>query len=181
MNLPNIISLGRLLSVPVIVWLILSGEMGVAVLVFAGAGVSDAVDGYLAKRLNAQTQVGRYLDPIADKVLLVAVYLTLGGQGYLPLWLVILVVSRDFLIVGGVLMSFTMGLNYRVQPLLVSKVNTVAQIALAVTVLGELAYDGRLNWVSVVLVYVVALTTVLSGTGYLVQWVRSLSSEDTTI
>src|SRR5690606_11391126 len=101
-NVPNIISLCWLLCVPVTVFLILNGMMLPAFWLFVAAGVSDAVDGYLAKRLGQTSTLGSYLDPIADKALLVCVYLTLGQAGHLPTWLVIMVVSRDLLIVGGV-------------------------------------------------------------------------------
>ena len=101
MNLPNLITLARLLAVPLVVFLILQGLMTAAFWMFFAAGISDAVDGYLAKRMDAVTELGTYLDPIADKTLLVAVYVTLGIAGHVPTWLVILVVSRDLLIIGG--------------------------------------------------------------------------------
>ena len=106
MSPPNVISLGRLLSVPLTVWVILQGYFVVAFGIFVAAGVSDAVDGFLAKRFGMETELGRYLDPLADKALLVAVFITLGQMGYLPVWLVILVVSRDVLIIGGVLLTY---------------------------------------------------------------------------
>jgi len=177
-NLPNIISLGRLLSVPAIVWLVLIGEMRGAFAVFVAAGLSDAVDGFVAKRFDARTEIGRYLDPLADKTLLVAVYITLGTQGYLPAWLVILVASRDFLIVGGALLSFTLSVGIRVKPLLISKANTAAQIALAALVLGELALGGTADGYSRWLIYLVGATTGLSGASYLVQWGRTLSQRE---
>jgi cardiolipin synthase len=179
MNLPNIISLGRLVAVPAIVWLILSDEPILAFALFVGAGVSDAVDGFIAKRFNAQTDIGRFLDPIADKVLLVAVYIALGTLGVLPLWLVILVASRDFLIVGGALLSFTLDLKIRIQPLFISKINTVLQIGLAALVLAELALDGKVDHFAEILIYFVGASTVASGASYLVQWTRSQSDVET--
>ena len=175
MNLPNIISLGRLLAVPAIVWLILSEEYLLAFALFVGAGISDAVDGFIAKRFNAQTEVGRYLDPIADKVLLVAVYIALGTLGVLPLWLVILVASRDFLIVGGALLSLILDVKIRIQPLFISKINTVLQIGLAALALADLALDGTTGNFAEILIYFVGASTVLSGGSYLVQWARSQS------
>ena len=97
MTLPNIISLARLLSVPLIVWLILREAWLLAFLAFVLAGVSDAVDGLLAKRLGLATALGAYLDPIADKVLLVAIYVALGVDSKLSLWLVIVVVSLSLI------------------------------------------------------------------------------------
>lgn len=176
MNLPNVISLGRLLAVPVAVWLVLSDQLLVAFWVFVAAGVSDAVDGFIAKRFDAETEFGRYLDPIADKVLLVSVYLALGNEGYLETWLVIMVVFRDALIVGGALLFQTLTQSLTMQPLMVSKVNTVTQIVLAAAVLGVHGYaiagDGVAEDVVEVLVYAVTVTTLLSGGAYVVTWSR---------
>lgn len=176
MNLPNVISLGRLLAVPVAVWLVLSEQLLVAFWVFVAAGVSDAVDGFIAKHFDAETEFGRYLDPIADKVLLVSVYLALGNEGYLETWLVIMVVFRDALIVGGALLFQTLTQSLTMQPLMVSKVNTVTQIVLAAAVLGVHGYaiagDGVAEDVVEVLVYAVTVTTLLSGGAYVVTWSR---------
>src|SRR6516164_3748097 len=103
-NVPNLISLGRLLLVPLTIWLILGGRYGVAFWVFVVAGVSDALDGFIAKRFDRRTRLGALLDPVADKALLVSVYLTLCVAGELWTWLVILVVFRDVMIVGGFLL-----------------------------------------------------------------------------
>src|SRR6185369_9620512 len=99
-TIPNLITLGRILLVPFVVWAIASGAMWIAFVLFLVAGVSDGVDGFLAKRFNMTTVLGAYLDPLADKALIVSIYLTLGINGFIPRWLVILVVSRDILIVG---------------------------------------------------------------------------------
>ena len=101
MNIPNSLTLGRLVLVPLIVWLIITHQIQAAFLVFLLAGLSDAADGYLAKRYGWDSELGAYLDPIADKALLVSIYVTLGLAGHLPVWLVIAVVSRDILIVGA--------------------------------------------------------------------------------
>ena len=177
MNLPNALSLGRLLAVPVIVWLLLQEAYVGAFVVFVLAGVSDAVDGYLAKQFGMDTEIGRFLDPIADKTLLVSIYITLGYQEILPVWLVILVVSRDLLIVGGALLAYTMSQPMRPTPLFISKINTVLQISLAATVLGDVAFRVGLEALATVLIYAVAATTALSGARYLVNWVRDSGME----
>lgn len=179
MNVPNALSLARLLAVPIIVWLLLVDAYAPAFWIFAVAGISDAVDGYLAKQYGMQTEIGRFLDPIADKTLLVAIYITLGHQGSLPAWLVILVVSRDLLIVGGTLLAYTMSQPIRPRPLLISKVNTLAQIMLAATVLGDIAFQIDAADVSNVLVYAVAASTILSGAQYLGNWMRDREVEET--
>lgn len=174
MTLPNLISLARLLSVPLIVWLLLSGYYLAAFWLFIGASVSDGVDGFIAKRFNRESVLGAYLDPIADKMLLVSIYITLGQLEILPLWLVILVVSRDILIVGAVLLSFAMAQPIRMAPLTVSKINTFAQIGLAGVALSEQAYALPLEMAEMGLILVVAISTVLSGGAYLVNWIKAM-------
>ena len=95
MSIPNLITLGRILLVPVVVWAITAGEMRIAFVLFLAAGISDAVDGFLAKRFGMTTELGAYLDPLADKAMIVSIYVMLALVGAIPLWLVILVVSRD--------------------------------------------------------------------------------------
>lgn len=176
MNLPNTISLARLLGAPLIVWLLLTDAWVAAFVVFLAAGLSDAVDGYLAKRLDMQSFIGTYLDPLADKTLLVCIYITLSVKGQLALWLVILVVSRDLLIIGGALLLFTLNHPTGVKPSLPSKLNTLLQITLAALVIGGLAFE--LDWLRgpiEILGFAVGATTVISGTGYLVAWTRRLA------
>ena len=176
MNLANLISLARLISVPVVVWAILVDEMGLAFGLFMAAGISDAVDGFVAKHFHTESVFGSYLDPLADKALIMSVYITLGHQGYLPIWLVILVVFRDILIVGGVLLLFTIGpRDLRVAPLVISKINTAAQIILAAVALGGEAFGMPQPTVMMVLVWLIAATTALSGASYIVQWSRNVS------
>ena len=176
MNLPNIISLGRLLSVPVAIYLILNDFMTAAFWLFVAAGISDGVDGYLAKALGQSSTLGAYLDPIADKVLLVGVYLTLGQAGHLPTWLVIMVVFRDLIIVGGVILLHISTNGARMQTLFVSKVNTATQIALIALVLAELGLGFDLGGYLDALIYVVAVTTIASGASYIFNWGRTVAS-----
>ena len=174
MTLPNVISLARLLSVPLIVWLLLSSYFEVAFWLFVGASISDGVDGFIAKRFNRASVLGAYLDPIADKMLLVSIYITLGQMEILLLWLVILVVSRDILIVGAVILSFAMDNPVQMAPLTVSKINTFAQIGLAALVLLERAYAWSAYFAEVGLVLIVAVSTVWSGGAYLIGWFNSM-------
>ena len=178
MNLPNIITLGRLLSVPLAIWLVLSGWLTAAFWLFVAAGLSDAVDGFVAKRFNMRSRLGALLDPIADKTLLVSMYVTLGIAGHLPNWLVILVVFRDVLIIGGYLLVATLAQTMRSEPLLISKLNTALQIALIGIVLAGLGLDLDDFGLSTVLIYAVAVTTVVSGAGYLVRWARALAGTE---
>jgi cardiolipin synthase len=177
LSIPNLITLGRILLVPIVVWAIATpGTMWIAFLLFVAAGISDAVDGFLAKRFGMTTELGAYLDPLADKALIVSIYLTLGINGFIPRWLVILVVSRDILIVGGIMLSWVIGSPLKIKPLLVSKLNTVAQILFACVVLGSLGFDLEMDTLQVVLMGLVAALTLLSVAAYLAEWVRHMNS-----
>ena len=175
LNLPNLITLGRLLSVPLAVWLIIEARYGVAFWIFVAAGISDALDGYIAKRFDRRTRLGALLDPIADKALLVGVYVTLGIAGQLPHWLVILVVLRDVLILGGFALIQATTAPQHLGPLFVSKVNTSVQIALVGFVLARLGLGIDEGTVTAILIAAAALTTVLSGLSYLLRWAMILT------
>ena len=176
LSIPNLITLARILLVPVVVWAIASNQMLVAFLLFAAAGVSDAVDGFLAKRFGMASELGRYLDPLADKVLIVAIYVSLGIADALPRWLVILVVSRDLLIVGGVIFSWLIDKPVSVKPHPISKLNTAVQLVLVGLVLAALGFgfDAGL-WLTATMVTVAALT-LASVAVYLREWVRHMNA-----
>ena len=178
MNIPNLISLARLLSVPVAVWFILDDALAAAFWLFVLAGLSDAIDGFIAKRFDQRSALGALLDPIADKALLVGMFVTLGLGHRLPSWVVILVVFRDLLIVGGFLLATMYGQRMRFEPLVVSKLNTTLQIVLIAAVLGEIGLGIDLAREITLLVYAVGVTTILSGAGYLVRWARSWSGTE---
>jgi cardiolipin synthase len=175
LNLPNLISLVRLLLVPAEIWLILVGRYGLAFWILAGAGISDALDGFIAKRFDRRTRLGALLDPFADKAMLVSVYITLGVTHQLEAWLVILVVVRDVLIVGGFLLIQAFVVSKHYDPLYISKLNTGAQIILIGFVLARLGLDAAPGWPDLVLSLVVAATTIVSGLSYLVRWTRILA------
>jgi cardiolipin synthase (CMP-forming) len=174
-NLPNLITLARLLSVPVAIWLVLFNHLAAAFWIFVAAGLSDAVDGFIAKRFDQRSELGALLDPIADKALLVSMYVTLGLAKNLPAWLVILVVFRDALIIGGFLLVSALGHSMRWEPLVVSKINTALQIALIGVVLAALGLGVAVDRLTTGLVYAVAATTIVSGAGYLARWMRALA------
>jgi len=176
LSIPNLITLGRILLVPVVVWAIAQNLMWVAFVLFVCAGISDAVDGYIAKRFNMGSELGAYLDPLADKALIVSIYVTLGIAGTIPRWVVILVVSRDIMIIGAVMLSWLMGSPLKVKPLLVSKLNTVAQIVFACVVLGTLGLHVQADTLTTALMVVVAVTTLLSVAAYLREWIRHMNS-----
>ena len=174
-SLPNLITLGRLVMVPaVIVMIVLPNWMG-AFLLFLAAGVSDAVDGFLAKRFNLQTELGAYLDPIADKALLISIYVALAITEQIPAVITIMVVSRDVLIVGAVIFAWVMDKPMEIRPHFVSKANTAAQIALAAQVLATKAFEWNIGDLLQFSAYgVVALLTLASLAVYFVQWFRHM-------
>jgi len=177
-NLPNLITLARLCSVPVAIWLIIGERYGAAFWLFVAAGLSDALDGYIAKRFNRRTRLGAVLDPAADKVLLAGVYLTLGLAGQLPAWLVGLVVLRDLLIVLAFALIQSFSAVKQIDPLYISKVNTLVQIALVGFVLARLGLGIEAGLETRVLIAAAAATTVLSGLSYLMRWARLLARSE---
>jgi cardiolipin synthase len=177
-SLPNLITLARLLSVPIIIWLVLTDALTVALLLFALAGLSDAVDGFIAKRFDQQSVLGAMLDPIADKAMLVSLFVTLGLAHHLPAWIVILVVFRDIMIVGGFLFWTALGQQRHPDPLVISKINTAAQITLILVTLGKLAFGVQDYSLGLALTYIVGATTLLSGAAYLVRWARTLAGAE---
>jgi cardiolipin synthase len=162
--------------VPVVVWAIISGEMRIAFLLFLAAGISDAVDGFLAKHFRMASELGAYLDPLADKALIVSIYVSLGIAGTLPIFLVIIVVSRDIMIISAFLLAWLVGRPMPVRPLMVSKANTVAQILLAVLVLAEQAFGFNAELLAQLTMAAVAILTLLSIAFYLAEWVRHMNS-----
>lgn len=178
LNVPNLITLTRLMSVPLMIWLIVGNQFGVAFCVFVAAGISDALDGFIAKRFDCRTRLGALLDPAADKALLSSVYVALGVAGLLPNWLVIVVVFRDATIIGGFVLLQTLAAPRKFDPLYISKINTLVQIALVSYVLGRLGLGFADGFLTDVLVAMTAVTTVLSGLSYLIRWARILAGAE---
>ncbi|MBL8789106.1 MAG: CDP-alcohol phosphatidyltransferase family protein [Rhizobiales bacterium] len=176
MSLPNAITISRILIVPVTIWLILNHQFALALLAFLLAGISDAVDGFIARRFGLQSELGAYLDPIADKALLVSIYVSLAAMQHLPAWLAIIVVTRDVLIVGAVLLAWVLARPVEMRPLQISKVNTVAQLFFAGVLLlalsTQLALEAMLDAGEVL----VAVLTLASGAVYMRNWVRHMSA-----
>ena len=175
-SIPNVITLGRILLVPIIIWAIASDQMALAFAVFVIAGVSDAVDGFLAKRFHMTSELGALLDPLADKALLVSIFIALGIWGAIPRWIVILVVSRDVMIVGAVIVSWLVDRPVAMKPSMVSKLNTAAQVAFAALVLASLGFEFKPSPYDVILMGFVTVFTLSSVSLYLVEWVRHMST-----
>ena len=175
LTIANLITLLRFALVPAIAYAMIRGEMAWAMAGFIVAGLSDGVDGFVARQFNQRSELGAYLDPLADKLLLVTVFVALGLMGELPLWLVMLAVSRDGLIMGAVLLSTIMQHPVEMRPLLVSKANTAVQIALAAWVLIELTFQTGPGSVRYWLIVLSALLTAGSAAAYFATWLRHMS------
>jgi cardiolipin synthase len=171
-HIPNLITLARILLVPPILWLVLQERFGAALLLFLVAGVSDGIDGFLAKRFGWTSWWGGILDPLADKLLLMGTVLALGWEGILPPWLVALIVLRDVVIVSGALAYHYFFEPVEATPLLISKLNTLMQIMLVLTVIFDRSIMALPDALLTTLFAATALTTLWSGAAYVVEWSR---------
>lgn len=178
MNLPNLISILRILLVPLIVWLISQEIYSIALTVFCVAAISDALDGMLARLLKCQSKLGAYLDPLADKALLVSIYIALNLKNILPTWVVIAVVFRDIMIIFGTYMLFMFEKNVEIKPILISKLNTFLQLLLIIYLLIALSLKLTISYVESALFLAVGITTVLSGTAYLLIWLKQMNTSE---
>jgi cardiolipin synthase len=169
-HLPNILTLFRIGLVPVLILVLKEHQYMAALVVFAVAGFTDGLDGYIAKRFNYTSQLGAILDPLADKLLLVSAYVMLVLLNEIPFWLLLAVAFRDLLIIGGYLVYVSLRGSVQMQPSYLSKFNTLMQITLVVVVLGLRAFGYALPLLVDGLVAVVLLTTVASGGHYLWKW-----------
>ncbi len=170
--LPNAITLARMFCALPLFLLVLDGQLAAALWLFLLAGLSDGLDGWLARRFHWQSELGGYIDPLADKLLILAAYLSLGLRGWLPWWLTALVILRDLVIVGGAFAWHFRRGPLRAEPLLLSRVNTVLQMALIVLVLlqqGQMILPGP--WVTAT-IWLVTISTVSSGLVYVIIWAR---------
>lgn len=174
LTVANIITLGRIALVPLIVWTLLSGHYGAAFALFLAAGLSDAVDGIVARVFNQRSALGEILDPLADKLMMLFVFVALSHLGHLPVWLVVIVVGRDVGLVAAAAIASLLGKHVTIAPLFISKITTTLQIALAALLLFELAFDIRSGWLELALIWVVAGFTVASGVVYLYLRSRAL-------
>lgn len=169
-DIPNIITILRILLVIPIVVLLMREEYHTVLLVFAIAGLSDGVDGFLARRYNWRTELGAILDPLADKLLLMGAYLVLAWSGLIPFWLMLLVIFRDVVIMSGALAYSRRCDDLTMEPSIISKINTLLQISLGFAVIVVAAGAVLPPWSVSGLVIMVAITTLWSGIDYVWRW-----------
>ena len=176
-DIPNLISFLRILLTLPIVWLLFEQEFSYALMLFAVAGFSDGLDGFLAKHYHWQSHLGGLLDPLADKALLMSSYLVLGGLGLIPVWLVILVIFRDLTIMGGALYYHYSVEEVDADPSLISKLNTLLQILLVLAVVTDAGPLPLPDLMLLGLIYATGLTTLVSGGLYVLVWTRKARSK----
>ncbi|MGD2031067.1 MAG: CDP-alcohol phosphatidyltransferase family protein [Gammaproteobacteria bacterium] len=169
-DIPNALCVLRMLLVAPVVWLLLAGEYAWVLVVFFLAGFTDGLDGFLAKRFDWRSRLGGILDPLADKLLLVTSFLTLGYIGLAPVWLLIMVVARDVIIVSGATAyRFLIGV-FQASPTLVSKANSALQLLYVLAAVADAGFGIPGRPVVNVIGYAVLATTVVSGIDYMVTW-----------
>ena len=176
MNIPNFLSLLRIILVPAIVIFLIQGSYGIALITFAFAGLTDAVDGTLARLLKSQTKLGAYLDPIADKMLLASSYVTLSILGILPGWLTVLVISRDFIILFGIAILSLLSVPHEIKPAVVSKITTALQLGTIFFALlfQTVSHDFTHNWITI-FCWLTGIFTIISGSLYIIRGIKFIN------
>ena len=180
MNIPNFLSLTRIILVPVFVIFLIQDEYYNALIVFVIAGLTDALDGAMARLLNAQTILGAYLDPIADKLLLSASFVTLAILGIIPSWLTVIVISRDFIILLGIAILSLMSVPFEIKPLVIGKATTALQLGTIFFALLHRSITHGLsnNWI-LALFWLTALFTIASGLVYIIRGIKIINRTNT--
>jgi cardiolipin synthase len=179
MNIPNLLTLLRILLVPVMVIFLMQGAFLKALIVLVVSGITDALDGFLARILNQQTVLGSYLDPIADKALLASCFVTLSIKGIVPGWLTVVVISRDFIILVGIAILSIMSIPYEIRPSFIGKITTALQLF---TIFFSLVFRILPGLIDVMLLmalqWITVLFTIVSGLNYMFRGIK-LNSKPT--
>ena len=179
--IPNIISIFRILLILPVLLLIFRSEYQWALFLFLIAGLSDALDGYLAKHFGWRTRVGALLDPVADKLLVAGSYIVLAGLNLIPFWLAAIVVSRDLIIAIGVFIYSFVIEPFEGEATKISKINTFMEFLFVLLVLCSAAFDWPANSVITVIGSAVLVTVFISGIDYIISWIRKIRSHDINI
>lgn len=175
MTIPNAITLIRILLTPVIVWLLLDARLNYALVVFFIAGLTDGLDGLIARLFHQKSKLGAYLDPLADKLLLVSSFILLGHLGLVPLWLTVIIVSRDALILLGMMTLMFHNVAVEIKPSIVSKLTTLVQLLTVLLVLSS-SYHSISRWVYSILFLLAASFSIVSGLQYIVKGLQLLDA-----
>jgi cardiolipin synthase (CMP-forming) len=177
MTIPNIITLIRILLTPVFVIYLINDQLLDGLLILVICGISDGLDGFIARVFKQKSELGSYLDPLADKITLVSAFVALAIRGFLPAWLTVVVISRDVLILIGVAILYLTGVAFNIKPVVTSKVTTCFQFVTVIAVLASeylVSYKGYYPY----LYYATAVFTIISFIQYLYQWSRLMVGKD---
>ncbi|MDI9570237.1 MAG: CDP-alcohol phosphatidyltransferase family protein [Pseudomonadota bacterium] len=178
LNIPNTLTVLRIILVPAIVILLMQGDYFKALILFALSGITDGLDGFLARILHQQTELGAYLDPIADKALMVSCFVTLSIKHVIPGWLSVIVVSRDCIILIGIAMLAVMSVSFQVRPTMIGKLTTVFQLLtiFGVLLLHTLAMAADYKNFLLSLYVATSALTIISGLNYIFKGIRFINS-----
>ncbi|MBI5327288.1 MAG: CDP-alcohol phosphatidyltransferase family protein [Deltaproteobacteria bacterium] len=171
MNIPNLLTILRILLVPVFIVFVIDDNILIALAIFILAGITDGLDGFIARVFNQRTVIGTYLDPIADKMLLISAYISLTIKGILPGWLSVVVVSRDIIILSGIAVISLMGKDIDVKPSVLSKITTVFQISTIIIAFLSLNQHS-VFWIGFIIL--TTIFTILSGLQYMYRGVKAM-------
>lgn len=173
MNIPNLLTLLRILLVPVTVIFLMQGAFVKALIVLALSGITDVLDGFLARVLNQKTVLGAYLDPIADKALLASCFVTLSIKGVIPGWLTVIVISRDVIILLGIAVLSIMSISYEIRPSALGKITTALQLFTLLFFLVFRIVPGWFDYLWLMaLQWLTVLFTIISGLNYMVSGIK---------
>jgi cardiolipin synthase len=179
MNIPNFLTLLRIVLVPIVVIFLIQGQFLNATLAFITAALTDALDGFLARTLGQQTALGAYMDPIADKALLASSFVTLSVLHIIPGWLTVIVISRDIIILLGILVLSMMSIPVKIRPTAVSKMTTAVQLTTILVVLSDRCFPGYIHQTWLMALYgITAFFTITSGLNYMMKG-QKLFNQDT--
>ncbi|MDD5167544.1 MAG: CDP-alcohol phosphatidyltransferase family protein [Syntrophales bacterium] len=177
MNIPNALTMMRIIFVPVIIILLMQGSYTKALILFVLSGITDGLDGFLARFLNQQTTLGAYLDPIADKALIMSCFITLSIKQVVPGWLTVIVISRDCIILVGISVLVLMSVHFEVRPSVVSKITTLFQLLTVFVALlaRSIIIPPSQGWILYLVFGLTALFTAISGFHYLFRGIRLMN------
>ena len=176
MTIPNIITMIRILLTPIFVIYVINDQLLTGLIILVICGVSDGLDGLIARVFKQKSRLGSYLDPLADKIILMSAFIALSIRGFLPSWLSVAVISRDILILTGIIILYLTGVELNIKPVISSKITTCFQFATVIAVLAR-EYLVPYRDYYLYLYYVTALFTIISFLQYLYQWQKMMSDK----
>ncbi len=176
MTIPNFVTLIRIILTPVFLVCLIDNRVFAALVVFIAASVSDGVDGMIARVFNQKSKIGAYMDPLADKILLITAFLTLAVKGIIPSWLTAAVISRDIIIMLGILILLLNGVTFNMKPSILSKITTCAQLGTICIVLVNVCFAILTANIITLAFFITGILTIVSGLGYMINWFKIINN-----